>query len=214
MVFAHTPIRELTVDDLCFDVRWSPRRRTIGLTVARDGGLRVLAPAGTSPRRLERVVRQKLPWVRRKLAEFEAMGPPPAAPALVDGERMPYLGRTYRLRLVDRPAAPFALFDVRPGSVVRSRREAADFGLPACRAADLKGADAAYNAARLAAVLRGQERGAHRDALVMGAALVLEATGLAADPLEAAAAAGAAIDDGRASRVLDALAAFGTSQGR
>jgi anthranilate phosphoribosyltransferase len=112
------------------------------------------------------------------------------------------------------PAAPFALFDVRPGSVVRSRREAADFGLPACRAADLKGADAAHNAARLAAVLRAQERGAHRDALVMGAALVLEATGLAADPLAAAAAAGAAIDDGRASRVLDALAAFGTSQGR
>ncbi len=37
------------------------------------------------------------------------MGPPPAAPGLVDGERLPYLGRSYGLRLVDAPAAPFAL---------------------------------------------------------------------------------------------------------
>jgi len=110
------------------------------------------------------------------------------------------------------PAAPFALFDVRPGSVTRYRREAADFGLDACRPEDLKGADAAHNAARLAAVLRGKERGAHRDALVMGAALVLEVTGLAPDPRAAAIAAAAAIDDGRAARVLDALAAFGASQ--
>lgn len=112
------------------------------------------------------------------------------------------------------PAAPFALFDVRPGSVTRYRREAADFGLPVCRAEDLKGADAAHNAARLAAVLRGQERDAHRDALVMGAALVLEVTGLAPDPAAAAAAAAAALDDGRAGRLLDALASFGAGQGR
>ena len=110
------------------------------------------------------------------------------------------------------PAAPFALFDVRPGSVQRYRREAGDFGLLTCRPEELRGADAAHNAARLAEVLRGREAGAHRDALVMGAALVLEVTGVAADPRAAAAAAAEAIDDGRAGRVLDALAAFGAGQ--
>jgi anthranilate phosphoribosyltransferase len=110
------------------------------------------------------------------------------------------------------PAAPFALFDVRPGSVSRHRREAGDFGLPVCRPEELKGADAAHNAARLAAVLRGKERGAHRDALVMGAALVLEVTGLAPGPRAAAAAAAGAIEDGRGTRVLDELAAFGAGQ--
>jgi len=109
VIFTRAPIESLTVDGLRFDVRWSRRRRTIGLTVARDGGLRVLAPAGTSPRRLEQVVRTKLPWVRRKLAEFAAMGPPAPPPALTDGERLPYLGRSYALRLVDAPVAPFAL---------------------------------------------------------------------------------------------------------
>jgi anthranilate phosphoribosyltransferase len=107
------------------------------------------------------------------------------------------------------PAAPFALFDVRPGEVSRSRRDASDFGLAACSTADLRGADARHNAARLAAVLRGEDRGAHRDALVMGAALVLEVTGMAAGPREAAVMAAASIDDGRAARTLEALARFG-----
>jgi len=100
------PIESLAVDDLVFAVRWSRRRRTIGISVAREGGLRVLAPVGVSARKLESAVRAKLPWVRRKLAEHAALGPPPAPPRFVDGERLPYLGRTYRLVLVDAAALP------------------------------------------------------------------------------------------------------------
>jgi predicted metal-dependent hydrolase len=94
-------IDSLTIDDLVFAVRWSHRRRTIGIAVARDRGLRVLAPLGVSARKLESTVRVKLPWVRRKLAEFEALGPPAQAKRFVDGERLPYLGRTYGLAWVD-----------------------------------------------------------------------------------------------------------------
>jgi predicted metal-dependent hydrolase len=97
------PIESLTVDDLRFSVRWSARRRTVGITVKRDGELILAAPARTSTRRLETVVREKLPWVRRKLAEFEALGPPPEPRQVVAGELFPYLGREYRLELADRP---------------------------------------------------------------------------------------------------------------
>ncbi len=107
------------------------------------------------------------------------------------------------------PAAPFLLLDVKAGSITQGRREAADFGLPACDEQALRGADAAHNAAQLVAVLRGEAAGAHRDALVMGAALALEVTGRASDPRQAARAAAAAIDDGRAARLLAQLAAFG-----
>jgi anthranilate phosphoribosyltransferase len=103
------------------------------------------------------------------------------------------------------PAAAFSLFDVRPGSVAASRRSASDFGLPACDEQELIGGDAAHNARRLAAVLRGTERGGHRNALVMGAALVLELTALAPGPMEGALLAARAIDDGRAARLLDSL---------
>ena len=109
------PIESLEVDGLVFAVRWSPRRRTIGISVAREGGLRVLAPAGVPARKLESAVRAKLPWVRRKLAEFDALGPPPPRPRFADGERLPYLGRTYRLALVDTKEGPGARIALRRG---------------------------------------------------------------------------------------------------
>ncbi len=105
------------------------------------------------------------------------------------------------------PAAPFTLFDVRPGSISKTRRCAADFGLPACTQDVLLGGDAATNAGRLEAVLRGREHGGHRDALVMGAALVAEVTGTVADAFAGVALARAAIDDGRAARLLDGIVA-------
>jgi predicted metal-dependent hydrolase len=105
------PIDSLTVDGLRFAVRWSSRRRTVGITVKRDGELVLAAPARTSQRRLEAVVREKLPWVRRKLAEFEALGPPPEPRRVVAGELFPYLGRDYRLVLAAAPAQPVALGD-------------------------------------------------------------------------------------------------------
>ena len=107
------------------------------------------------------------------------------------------------------PASPFTIFDVRPGSVKQAKRTAADFGLAVCAELDLKGSDATHNAARLAVVLRGEERGAHRDALVMGAALVAEVTGLAPDAAAGAMLAAVAIDDGRAALLLDGIVAFG-----
>ena len=107
------------------------------------------------------------------------------------------------------PATPFTIFDVRPGAVKQGRRSADDFGLPDCSEQELKGGDAGHNAARLAAVLRGNERGAHRDALVMGAALVAEVTGLAPNGAEGAKLAAKAIDDNRAATLLDGITAFG-----
>jgi len=105
------PIESLTVDGLRFAVRWSAKRRSIGITVKREGELVVAAPARTSARRLEEVVRAKLPWVRRKLAEFDALGPPPEPRQYVAGELFPYLGREYPLALADRPPSPVALRD-------------------------------------------------------------------------------------------------------
>ena len=48
----------------------------------------------------------------------------------------------------------------------------------------LRGADAAHNAAAMTRVLRNEEQGAHRDALVLSAALALEVAGRADGPRE------------------------------
>ncbi len=103
------------------------------------------------------------------------------------------------------PAGDFWLYDVRPGEVVEQRRSPEDYGLQRCRPQDLEGGDAAHNARELARVFSGEDRGAHRDALLMGTSLVLEVMGQASDPEDGVARAAAAIDDGRAARLLDLL---------
>jgi anthranilate phosphoribosyltransferase len=106
------------------------------------------------------------------------------------------------------PVGPFMVFDVHRGCVSYRRRSASEFGLPPCSAQELAGADPAHNAASLRAVLSGQEQGAHRDALVLQAALVWELTGRATAPRVAAAAAQECLDCGGGQVLLDKLEAF------
>ena len=91
----------------------------------------------------------------------------------------------------------------------REQRSPADYGLALGAPADLAGGDADYNAASLRRVLCGEERGAHRDALLLGAALALEVTGVEAAPRLAMARAAQAIDSGAASGLLAKLSQFG-----
>jgi anthranilate phosphoribosyltransferase len=100
---------------------------------------------------------------------------------------------------------PLGPFDVRPGRVAAGLRSPSDYGLKPCTAADLAGDDAQFNARALQAVLAGEDRGAHRDCLLLGTALALEIAGETQHPQEGVARASAAIDNGAARRLLDAL---------
>src|SRR5437763_1894907 len=105
------------------------------------------------------------------------------------------------------PAGPFTLFDVRPGRVEMQVRAPSQYGLAPCSASDLAGGDAGHNARALAAVLYGEDRGAHRDCLLLGTALALELAGETRAPREGLARAAAASDSGAARRLLEALKA-------
>ena len=105
------------------------------------------------------------------------------------------------------PAGDFVLYDVRPGSVVEETRSPGDYGLKVCAPEALQGGDAEHNARELIRVFTGEDKGAHRDALIMGTSLVLEVQGIAKDPVEGVAQAAAAIDDGRAESFLSDLKA-------
>ena len=103
------------------------------------------------------------------------------------------------------PAGDFVLYDVRPGSVTEETRSPGDYGLGVCTPEALQGGDAEHNARELVRVFTGQDRGAHRDALLMGTSLVLEVQGIAKDPVDGVAQAAAAIDDGRTESFLSEL---------
>jgi anthranilate phosphoribosyltransferase len=106
------------------------------------------------------------------------------------------------------PIGPFTLFDVRPGRVDMQVRLPADYGLQTCEAANLAGGDAQHNARALEAVLNGQDRGPHRDCLLLGTALALEVVGRARSPQRGVQLAADAIDSGRARNVLQSLVSF------
>lgn len=104
-------------------------------------------------------------------------------------------------------ASAFTVWDVTPQKVSKSERNAAYYGLPVGREADLKGGDAAANASALRAVFTGVDQGAHRDALLIGAALGLEVMGIESDPIKAVERVQRTIEDGSAERWLDRLIA-------
>jgi len=106
------------------------------------------------------------------------------------------------------PAGNFLLYDVRPGQVTRSERGPSDYGVERCAPGDLAGGDAEHNARELARVFAGEDRGPHRDALLMGTSLVLEVMGEADGPAAGAARAAEALDSGRASAFLARFRAY------
>ena len=105
------------------------------------------------------------------------------------------------------PAGDFVLHDVRPGNVTETTRSPSDYGLATCSPEALKGGDAEHNARELVRVFTGDDKGAHRDALLMGTSLVLEVQGVAKGPVDGVQQAAAAIDDGRAAAFLAGLKA-------
>ena len=139
----------------------------------------------------------------------------PVAALMADAlAHMPGLKRAFVVHAAngwDEPTTvcDFTLFDVASGQVRRSVRRPEEYGLRRCSAEELAGGDATVNAAALRAVLRGEHRGGHRDALLLGASLALECTGIAADPVAGLQVAAEAIDSGGAAEMLEELAAFG-----
>jgi anthranilate phosphoribosyltransferase len=103
------------------------------------------------------------------------------------------------------PVGEFLLLDVRPGQVIESTRTPGDYGLARCAPGDLAGGDAEHNARELRRVFSGEDRGAHRDALLMGTSLVLEVVGSAQQAAEGVELAAAALDGGAAAALLDRL---------
>ena len=121
----------LTIDEMTFEVRRSVRRKTLEIIVDRGGELRIAAPPGVEPEAMTDFVREKRFWIYTKLAEKEALRRPVVAKEFVSGEGFPYLGRSYRLLLVNQQDRPLKLtagrFRLLRGEVDRGRNHFIDW---------------------------------------------------------------------------------------
>lgn len=120
-----TSDHRLEVDGLSFEVHRSDRRKTLQITVERTGALSIVAPSQAADQQLVEFVEEKLLWVHTKIEEKARLQQRAPIKEFVDGEGFLYLGKSYRLRLVENQLVDLSLrngrFCLRKASVSRGR---------------------------------------------------------------------------------------------
>ncbi|NLJ59793.1 MAG: M48 family metallopeptidase [Firmicutes bacterium] len=89
--------------ELTYTIQRSPRRRRVTITVERDRSVVVHAPESTSDERIRQVVESKRQWIHEKInhpQKYQTLPHPPGK-ELVSGESILYLGRQYRIEIVE-----------------------------------------------------------------------------------------------------------------
>jgi predicted metal-dependent hydrolase len=119
----------MEIGALSFDVLQRPERQTLEITVERDASLSIKAPGSVTLEQIESFVAAKQEWIYRKLAQKDAFLGTPVVKQFVNGEGFEYLGRNYRLRLLDVQDLPVKLVRGRLGM----RRDVVSEGVSALR---------------------------------------------------------------------------------
>lgn len=85
------------------------QRKTLSIYLERDGTISVLAPESFTDEQIKTIVIQKNFQLYKYLAERDELNATRSLREIVSGETFPYLGRNYRLQLVNDQAAPLLL---------------------------------------------------------------------------------------------------------
>jgi predicted metal-dependent hydrolase len=88
-----------------FTLKWSTRRKTIGLQVTTAGDLVVAAPVGARPETIQQALETHHAWIARKLAERRE------ALSRIEPGQAYYLGRAYPVRLIRKAQKTVRLAD-------------------------------------------------------------------------------------------------------
>jgi len=97
-----------TYKDITYSLTTSDRK-TLSIYIERDGQVSVLAPQDFSQQQIEDVLEQKRGWIYKSLAEWEDLNATRVQREYVNGEGFLYLGRTYRLQIVEQQDKPLLL---------------------------------------------------------------------------------------------------------
>lgn len=76
-------------------------RKTLGITVTPEMAVIVKAPANTASEKIEEKVRKRAPWILKQQSYFLTFHPKTPAKRYVSGETHLYLGRRFRLEVIE-----------------------------------------------------------------------------------------------------------------
>ena len=83
-------LSSLNVD---YQIKYSTRRKTIGISVDKKNGLIISAPKGTPLDEIEKLMKSKQQWIVNNINGFKEVLPSPRPKEFVSGERLLYIGR-------------------------------------------------------------------------------------------------------------------------
>jgi len=96
------------------------KRKTGSIHIERDGQVSILVPTKLSDDEVNGLIEKKLVWIYKNLAEWCDLNATKVEREFVNGEGFLYLGRSYRLKLVEDQSLPLVLrngyFCLRTGS--------------------------------------------------------------------------------------------------
>ena len=86
--------------NITFALEYSPRK-TLAIEVHRDRSIIVKAPINATLASIESKVIRRAAWIAKQQRQFAKYAPPLPVPECVSGEGYRYLGRQYRLKLIE-----------------------------------------------------------------------------------------------------------------
>lgn len=84
-----------------FNVKKSDQRETVGIAVDPKDGVIVTVPEGVTDDKINEIVKKRAGWIIEKQEEIKEINGPPLEKEFLSGEKLPYLGRRYRLKLIN-----------------------------------------------------------------------------------------------------------------
>ncbi|WP_318617138.1 SprT family zinc-dependent metalloprotease [Sporosarcina sp. YIM B06819] len=82
-----------------YEIVRSHKRKTVSITVDKDG-VKVIAPDDVEIEKVQDIVKDKVIWIRKQLLHFEEINDDRHQRLFLSGEKLPYLGRQYRLKVI------------------------------------------------------------------------------------------------------------------
>jgi predicted metal-dependent hydrolase len=98
--------------NITFSLEYSPRK-TLAIEVHPDRSIIVKAPADATIESIESKIIRRAAWIARQQRQFAKYAPPLPAPECVSGEGYRYLGRQYRLKLIENSSDKIRLWQGR-----------------------------------------------------------------------------------------------------
>jgi predicted metal-dependent hydrolase len=99
----------MKLENIDITIEKTARRKTVSIFIERDGSVRVLAPLTATDEKIEYAVKAREYQIFSKLAKWKELNQGKVNREYVNGQSFLYLGRNYRLSIVDDQDTPLKI---------------------------------------------------------------------------------------------------------